>query len=245
MDSKSSPLAKKSIADSPQNPKDESDPHFLGHRQRLKERFSKGQGLADYEFLELLLFQAIPRADTKPLAKNLLHEYKSLLGVISAPESSLKKVKGVGGSVIHLFKLLHTLMNRSLQESIQGKNALESWQQVLDYCTLTLSHEQTEHLRVLYLDQKNCIIVDELQQTGTVNHTPIYPREIMKRALEVGATSLILVHNHPSGDPTPSKADIDLTLKVNQIARDLGLSLHDHIIIGKGKHSSLKNMGFI
>lgn len=222
-------------------------PHFIGHRQRLKDKFNSlnGQGFADYELLELLLFQVIPRADTKPLAKKLLHEYGTLLGVVSAPESSLRKIKGVGLSVIHVFKLVHAFMNQSLKQTIQGKNALESWQQVIDYCSLTMSHEQEEQLRILYLDQKNCILLDEIQQTGTVNHTPIYPREIMRRAFEVGASSIILVHNHPSGDPTPSKADIDLTIKINRISQDLGISLLDHIIIGKGKHSSLKNMGFI
>ena len=226
---------------------DPEAPHFLGHRHRTKEKFDAvGQaGFADYELLELLLFQVIPRTDTKPLAKQLLKEFGGLLGVFSAPEFSLLKIKGIGASVVHLLKLVHTLMGRSLQDDIQGKNVLQSWNQVIDYCTTTMSFSQSEQLRVLYLDQKNQILGDEIQQTGTVNHTPIYPREIMKKALEVGATSLILVHNHPSGDPTPSKADIDLTLKIQRIGNDLGITLHDHIIIGKGRHSSLKSMGII
>lgn len=222
-------------------------PHFIGHRQRSKEKFdTKGDsGFADYELLELLLYQVIPRTDTKPLAKHLLQEFGGLLGVFSAPEFTLRKIKGVGTSVIHLFKLVHALMGRSLQQEIQGKNALQSWSQVINYCMTTMSFKEAEQLRILYLDQKNQILSDEVQQTGTVNHTPIYPREIMKKALEVGATSLILVHNHPSGDPTPSKADIDLTLKIKRIGEDLGIVLHDHIIIGKGKHSSMKTMGII
>lgn len=222
-------------------------PHFIGHRQRSKEKFNtRGEsGFADYELLELLLFQVIPRTDTKPLAKQLLQEFGGLLGVFSAPEFSLRKTKGVGTSVVHLFKLIHALMGRSLQQDIQGKNALQSWGQVINYCMTTMSFNEAEQLRIIYLDQKNQVLSDEVQQTGTVNHTPIYPREIMKKAFEVGATSLILVHNHPSGDPTPSKADIDLTLKIKRIGEDLGIILHDHIIIGKGKHTSLKTMGII
>lgn len=221
--------------------------HFLGHRQRTKEKFDAigEKGFSDYELLELVLFQVIPRMDTKPLAKLLLKEFEGLMGVFSAPEVALLKIKGVGGSVVHLIKLIHALMGRSLQHDIQGKNVLQSWNQVIDYCMTTMSFSQSEQLRVLYLDQKNQILGDEVQQTGTVNHTPIYPREIMKKALEVGATSLILVHNHPSGDPTPSKADIDLTLKIQRIGNDLGIILHDHVIIGKGKHSSLRSMGII
>lgn len=221
--------------------------HFLGHRQRLREKFNSlgSGGFADYELLELLLFQVFPRGDTKPLAKILLSQFGGLLGVFAAPESALRKVKGAGDSVVHLFKLMHALMGRSLQQEIRGKNVLQSWHQVIDYCMTTMSFNHSEQLRIIYLDQKNQILCDEVQQTGTVNHTPIYPREIMKKALEVGAISLILVHNHPSGDPTPSKADIDLTLKIQRIGEDLGITLHDHIIIGKGRHASFKSMGII
>ncbi len=146
---------------------------------------------------------------------------------------------------MHLFKLMHVLMGRSLQQEIHGKNVLQSWHQVIDYCMTTMSYNELEQLRIIYLDQKNQVLYDEIQQTGTVNHTPIYPREIMKKALEVGAISLVLVHNHPSGDPTPSRADIDLTLKIQRIGEDLGITLHDHIIIGKGKHASFKSMGIM
>lgn len=241
MDTKSSPslpreIVKKTLKD-----------HVLGHRQRLKEKFNAhdGTGLADYELLELLLFLVIPRVDTKPLAKTLLDRFGGLLGVLSAPEPALKEIKGVGDSLVHLFKLIHALLGRTLQQDVKKKNVLQSWQQVIDYCTTTMSFSDKENLRVLYLDQRNQILLDEVQQTGTVNHTPIYPREVMKRGLEVGATALILVHNHPSGDPTPSRADIDLTLKIQRIGNELGICLHDHVVIGKGKHASFKAMGLL
>lgn len=221
--------------------------HFVGHRQRLKDKFKAigHVGFADYELLELLLFQAIPRADTKPLAKILMDRFGSLLGVMAASETALKEVKGVGESVVHLLKLVHALLNRGLQHDIQGKNVLQSWQQVIEYCSLTMSYNDKEQLRIIYLDQKNQVLADEIQQTGTVNHTPIYPREVMKRALEVSATALILVHNHPSGDPTPSRVDIDLTMRIQRIGDELGITLHDHVIIGKGKHASFKSMGLL
>lgn len=221
--------------------------HVVGHRQRLKEKLSHhgGTGLADYELLELLLFLVIPRIDTKPLAKTLLERFGGLLAVLSASESTLRDIKGVGDGVVHLFKLAHVILGRTLQEDVKKKNVLQSWQQVINYCTTTMSFADKENLRVLYLDQRNQILLDEIQQTGTVNHTPIYPREVMKRGFEVGATALILVHNHPSGDPTPSKADIDMTLKVQRIGNELGICLHDHVIIGKGKHASFKAMGLL
>lgn len=223
------------------------EPHYKGHRKRLKEKF-KGAGplaFADYELLEMMLFEVLPRMDTKPLAKALIDRFGGLLGVVSAPPNLLKEVKGVGDSVVHTLKLYHAVIGHSLKQDIHGKSVLQSWQQVIDYCTATMAYDDKEQLRILYLDQKNQVLCDEIQQTGTVNHTPIYPREVMKRALEVGAMSLILVHNHPSGDPTPSRADIDLTLKIQRIGSDLGVTLHDHVIIGKGRHSSLKSLGII
>lgn len=221
--------------------------HYIGHRQRLKEKFNVlgPIGFADYEILELLLFQAIPRNDTKPLAKVLLGRFGSLLGVLTASEAALKEIKGVGDSVVHLLKLVHGVLERGFQQDIKGKNVLQSWQQVIQYCSLSMSYNDKEQLRIIYLDQKNQILADEIQQTGTVNHTPIYPREVMKRALEVSATAIILVHNHPSGDPTPSRADIDLTMRVQRIGEELGITLHDHVIIGKGKHASFKSMGLL
>lgn len=225
----------------------EKKPHHLGHRQRLKQKFdAKGESaFHDYELLELLLFSVIPRTDVKPIAKDLLKEFGSLLGVFSATPMALKKVKGVGDAVVHVLKLTHTLIGRSIQQDLLGKTVLQSWQQVIDYCTARMAFSQQEQLRLLFLDQKNQLIVDEVQQIGTVNHTPIYPREVMRRALEVNACALILVHNHPSGDPSPSRADIDLTLKIKEIGDQLGIKLHDHIIIGQGKHNSFKTMGIL
>ncbi len=222
-------------------------PHYQGHRQRLKDKFNSAGAdtFADYELLELVLFQAIPRTDTKPLAKYLIERFGSIQGVFAAPEALLKEISGVGDTVVHVLKLHQATQRRCLREAIQKTNVLQSWQQVIDYCTATMAFDDVEQLRVLYLDQKNQVLDDIVQQTGTVNHTPIYPREVMKRALEVGATALILVHNHPSGDPTPSRADIDLTVKIQRIAEELGITLHDHIIIGKGRHSSLKSLGVI
>ncbi|WP_051908855.1 RadC family protein [Candidatus Odyssella acanthamoebae] len=225
----------------------ETKSHYEGHRQRLKDKFNTvgAAAFADYELLELLLFQVIPRSDTKPLAKALIDRFGGLLGVVAAPIPLLKEIKGVGDNVIHALKLQYAVIGRALKQDIHGKCVLQSWQQVIDYCTATMAYDDKEQLRLLYLDQKNQVLCDEIQQTGTVNHTPIYPREVMKRAFEVGASSLIMVHNHPSGDPTPSRADIDLTLKIQRIGNDLGVKLHDHVIIGKGRHSSLKSLGIL
>lgn len=222
-------------------------PHYQGHRQRLKDKFNTvgADFFADYELLELVLFQAVPRTDTKPLAKYLIEKFGSIQGVFAASPTLLKEIKGVGDHVVHILKLHHATQGRCLREEIKRVNILQSWQQVIDYCTATMAFDDVEQLRILYLDQRNQVLDDVVQQTGTVNHTPIYPREVMKRALEVGATALILVHNHPSGDPTPSRADIDLTIKMQRIADDLGIVLHDHVIIGKGCHSSLKSLGVI
>lgn len=240
---KSSPLVKTEAGEGDKAPK----PHHVGHRQRLKEKFNtRGESaLHDYELLELLLFCAVPRADVKPLAKELLKKGGSLLGVFGSPAQALKEINGVGNSVVHVLKLVHSLIGRSMQENLQGKTVLQSWHQVIAYCTAQMSYNRQEQLRLLFLDQKNQLICDEVQQVGTVNHTPIYPREVMRRALEVNASALILVHNHPSGDPAPSRADIELTLKIQEIGMQLGIKLHDHIVIGKGKYNSFKAMGLL
>lgn len=229
------------------SPETKAKPHYQGHRQRLKDKFASAgaAALADYELLELFLFLVLPRIDTKPVAKALLQKFESLAAVLGAPEHLLKEVKGVGDSAALAFKVSQELLRRLLKRDIHGKCVLQSWEQVLAYCQLNMADEQSEQFRVLYLDTKNQILCDEIQQTGTVNHTPIYPREVMKRGFEVGASALILVHNHPSGDPTPSRDDIDLTLKIQRIGADLGIKLHDHIIIGKGKHCSFKALGII
>ena len=222
-------------------------PHFHGHRDRLRERVrSAGAGaLADYEILELLLFRSIPRADTKPRAKALLDRFGSLAEVLGAPVHLLSEVKGIGPAVAFDLKLVSTAAERMLQGEIRGRQVLSSWAQVIDYCRAAMAFETREQFRILFLDKKNALIADEVQQTGTVDHTPVYPREVVRRALELSATAIILVHNHPSGDPTPSRADIDMTRTVAETARPLGIALHDHIIIGKSGHASLKGLQLI
>ena len=218
--------------------------HRLGHRERLRDRFraSGHDALADYELLELLLFRSIPRADTKPLAKALLKRFHTIAGVLSAPEALLKELPGIGDSVASDLKVVFAVSQRSLKTEITGKEVLSSWTKVIDYCKATMAHENREQFRILFLDKKNALIADEVQQTGTVDHTPVYPREVVKRALELAATAVILVHNHPSGDPTPSRADIEMTRQVVETAKSLGIAVHDHIIIGRDGHASLKGL---
>lgn len=225
----------------------ESDPTYLGHRGRLRERFSQalGIGLADYELLELLLFLAIPRGDVKPLAKSLLKKFGSLAALMKAEQGLILETPGVGLGVLHVIRLLQAIMGKVLQQEMMSKPILASCQSVLDYCHATMAYDQRETVRLLFLNRRNQIIADEIQQTGTVDHAPLYPREVIKRALDLGASALIIVHNHPSGDPTPSRGDIEMTLKVQQAADSLGIEVHDHLIIGKGRHSSLKSMGLM
>ncbi|MGV8949027.1 MAG: RadC family protein [Candidatus Paracaedibacter sp.] len=223
------------------------EPSYLGHRARLRVRFAQAQGigLADYELLELLLFLAIPRGDVKPLAKSLLQKFGSFAALLKAEQGLILETPGVGLGVLHVIQLMQAIMGKTLQQEIMSKPILGSWQSVLDYCYATMAHDQRETVRLLFLDRKNKIIADEVQQTGTVDHAPLYPREVVKRALDVGASALIIVHNHPSGDPTPSRGDIEMTLKVQQAANSLGIEVHDHLIIGKGRHSSLKSLGLM
>lgn len=223
-------------------------PHYLGHRERLRERFqgaASGDGFADYELLELLLFRLIPRADTKPVAKALLARFGSLSQVLGAPIPLLCEVKGVGRSVALDLKVVAAAGRRMARGEIRGRELLSSWNQVLDYCRAAMAFEEREQFRILFLDKKNGLIADEVQQTGTVDHTPVYPREVVKRALELSSTAIILVHNHPSGDPTPSRADIDMTRTIVDTARPLGISVHDHIIIGKNGFASMKGLQLI
>lgn len=222
-------------------------PHYHGHRQRLKERF-KSAGLdacADYELLELFLFYALPRGDVKPLAKALLHRFGSLEALMEADEKIMQEIEGVGPSISHLLKIHQALQQRQLRNAILKRPVLNSWQQVIDYCHAHMSYNMREQLRLLFLDKKNQLIAAEVQQIGTVDHTPAYPREIVKRALDLGASGIIMVHNHPTGDATPSRNDINLTREVYQVAQNLGLQLYDHLIIGKGCHTSLRSLGFI
>lgn len=222
-------------------------PHYHGHRARLRGRFERaqGKGVVEYELLELLLFLAIPRGDTKPLAKTLLQKFGSLAALSKAEEGLILETPGVGVAVLHVIQLMQAVISKILQQEMMDKPILGSWQSVLDYCQATMAYDQRETVRLLFLDRKNKIIADEVQQTGTVDHAPLYPREVVKRALDLGASALIIVHNHPSGDPTPSRGDIEMTLKVQEAARHLDIEVHDHLIIGKGRHSSLKSMGLM
>ncbi len=222
-------------------------PHYLSHRTRLSDRFREGGGesLADYELLELILFQALPRRDTKPLAKALLKRFGNFSGVLAASEERLREVGGVGEKVALHLKLAQTAAARYARDSVQDRPLLKSWQAVIDYCRAAMAYEEREQFRILFLDKKNTMIADEVQQVGTVDHIPVYPREIVKRALELSATALVLVHNHPSGDPEPSRADIDMTAKIVEIGGPLGIVVHDHIIVGSGGHVSFKALGLI
>ncbi len=217
-------------------------PLHLGHRERLRHRFRTGgaDALPDYELLELVLFRAIPRRDTKDLAKRLIARFGSFAEVINAPVARLKEVKDVGEAVITELKLIHASALRLTRSTIIEKPALSSWQQVIEYVTAAQAYEHREIFRILFLDKKNRLIADEIQGTGTVDHTPVYIREVVKRALELSSTAIILVHNHPSGDPAPSRADIDMTKMIEIAAKPLGISVHDHIIVGRTGHASLK-----
>lgn len=219
-------------------------PHYLGHRERLRERFriAGAAALADYELLEMLLYRSIPRADTKPLAKALLERFGSLAEVLGAPLHLLQEVDGIGPAVAFELKLVSASAERMLKTQIKGRQILASWSQVIDYCRAAMAFEPREQFRILFLDKKNALIADEVQQTGTVDHTPVYPREVVRRALELSATAIVLVHNHPSGDVTPSRADIEMTKTVADTAKPLGIVLHDHIIIGRQGHASLKGL---
>jgi DNA repair protein RadC len=222
-------------------------PHYHGHRERLRERFySAGpEALTDYELLEMALFPALPRRDTKPLAKALLREFGSFAEVVHAPVARLREVDGIGEASINQIKLLAAAASRVAKGEIKRKLALSSWNDVIEYCRSGMAFADKEQFRLLFLDKRNQLIADEIQQTGTVDHTPVYPREVIKRALELSATALVLVHNHPSGDPTPSQADIQMTKAIVQIATPLGIAVHDHIIVGKNGHASLKAMKLI
>jgi DNA repair protein RadC len=218
-----------------------------GHRERLRARFLTGGAAAmpDYELLEMALFAALPRRDTKPLAKALLKRFGSFAEVIAAPRDRLREIPGVGDSVVSQLKIVEAAAARLAQTRVIGKPALSSWSALLDYCMAAMARAPAEEFRVLFLDRKNVLIADEVQARGTVDHTPVYPREIVKRALEHGASAVILVHNHPSGDPTPSKADIAMTREIAAAAKALKIAIHDHLVIGRGGHASFKSLGLL
>jgi DNA repair protein RadC len=222
-------------------------PAHLGHRERLRARFMTGgaDAMPDYELLELVLFRAIPRRDTKDLAKRLIARFGNFAEVINAPEPLLKELTGVGDRVVEELKLVQAAALRLARRQIIEKPVLSSWAGVLDYCRAAMAFEAREQFRILFLDRKNRLIADERQQQGTVDHTPVYVREVVKRALELSATAVILVHNHPSGDPTPSRADIEMTRLIVEAAKPLGITIHDHLIIGRDGHASLKALKLI
>lgn len=221
--------------------------YIADHRKRLRDRFMADGGAAmpDYELLELLLFRAIPRQDVKPLARLLIDSFGDLNRVITAPIARLSAVKGVGDAVICELKLFESVSQRMMRARVMHKPLLSSWDALLDYCHTTMAHRETEQFRVLFLDRKNTLIADEAQAKGTVDHVPVYPREVVKRALELNASALILVHNHPSGDPTPSQADITMTHQIKDACEVLGIILHDHLIVGKSRELSFRATGYL
>ena len=221
--------------------------YIADHRKRLRERFMSGgaAALPDYEMLELVLFRAIPRQDVKPLARLLLDTFGDFNRVISAPGQRLMQVKGVGETVVQELKIVEAAAQRLMRARVMQRPILSSWDALLDYCHTAMAHRETEQFRVLYLDRKNVLIADEEQARGTVDHVPVYPREIMRRALELTASALILVHNHPSGDPTPSEADISMTARIVTAGEVMGITVHDHLIIGKSRELSFRSEGLL
>jgi DNA repair protein RadC len=227
--------------------KDAGKPHYLGHRERLRKRFrdAGADALPDYELIELVLFRAVPRRDTKPLAKAILARFGTFAEAMNAPDELLKEVPGLGEAAITEIKLVRAAALRLVRGEVLERPVLASWSQVLDYCRASMGFEPKEQFRILFLDKRNQIIADEVQQEGTVDHTPVYVREVVKRALELSSTAIVLVHNHPSGDPTPSRADIEMTKQIVQAAKNLGIVVHDHIIVGKQGHASFRGLGLI
>lgn len=235
------------MADAPEDGLAEAAPHFHGHRERLRARFREAgaAALADYELLELVLFRAIPRRDVKPIAKALVDRFGSFAEVVAAPAGLLEEVAGVTASVVTELKIVEAAAHRIARGQVKRRPVLASWSAVIEYCRTAMAFAEREQVRVLFLDKRNQLIADEIVQTGTVDHAPVYPREVIKRALEVSASALVLCHNHPSGDPTPSRADIDMTRRIIDMAKPLGIEVHDHIIVGKDGHASLKGLRLI
>jgi len=222
------------------------NPHYLGHRKRLRERFlSEPRVLPDYELLELILFSGSVRTDVKPLAKTLIAKFGSFAKVLTADNIDLFKVEGMNEAALASIKTVQEATSRLLLAEAKAKPVLDSWLKLLDYCRLEMGHLRIEQFRILFLNSKNMLIADEVQQEGTINHTLAYPREIVKRALELSASSIILCHNHPSGDPSPSRADIDLTQAIIAATKPLELKVHDHLIIAESGHYSFKSNGLI
>lgn len=215
---------------------------YKGHRERLRNRYlkTKGSAIEDYEYLELLLFRTIPRANTKPIAKSLIERFGSLADVLGADIHRLQEIQGCGPAVAIDLKIISDIAGRITRAQLSKRDIFSSWDKVLAYCKAVMAHETREQFRILFLDKKNGLLSDEVQQTGTVDHTPVYPREVISRALELSASGLILVHNHPSGDATPSQADISMTYRLKDVANALGIAIHDHLIIARNDYTSFK-----
>ena len=233
---------KQTPRDKPNGMGESHQPHYHGHRDRLRERFSinGAEAMADYELLELVLFRLLPRRDTKPVAKALIDRFGSFSDVLSAPNQLLCEIDGFGPSAATDLKIILAAAQRFARDDIRDRPVLASWTELIDYCRSQMAYEEKEQFRILFLDKKNMLIADEVQQVGTVDHTPVYTREVIKRSLELSATAIILVHNHPSGDPSPSSADIRMTKAIIEVATPLGIIIHDHVIIGRQGHVSLR-----
>lgn len=233
------PLAKFSLK--------EEKAHYLGHRERLRDRFMlSNSAVTDYELLELILFRSIVRADVKPLAKRLIGRFGSMLDVFGAQYQELLAIPGCGPSIASDIKIIHQLIKRLTLAPLSKKQSIfPVWEALLTHCRIKLSSEKREHFYILFLDKKNALLSEELQQIGTIDHAPVYPREVLRRVLELGATSIVLVHNHPSGDPEPSSSDIEITLKLQAAVEPLGITVQDHLIIGRNSYCSLKQAGFL
>ncbi len=223
------------------------EPLHVGHRDRLRQRFvAAGESsVADYELLELLLFRAMPRRDVKPIAKALLARFGSFAQVLGARPERLQEIEGLGEAAATEIKIVEAAARRLARGAVKDRKSLSSWNEVLDYCRVAMAFAEQEEFRIIFLDKRNGLITDEVQGRGTVDHTPVYPREVIRRALELGATAVVLVHNHPSGDPTPSTADIKITHEIIGIAKPMGITVHDHLIVGRNGHTSLKALKLI
>jgi DNA repair protein RadC len=222
-------------------------PHYHGHRERLRDRFRQGgaDAMPDYELLELILFRAIPRRDTKPLAKAILAKFGSFTAAVNAGEDRLAEIPGLGNAAITELKLVRAVALRMMQKEVMGREVIDSWGKLINYCRAVMGFETREQFRVLFLDTRNQLIADEVQGQGTIDHTPVYVREVLRRTLELAASAIILVHNHPSGDATPSRADIDITKNIINAAQPLGIAVHDHLIITRKMEASLRGLGLV
>ncbi|HEU0156904.1 MAG TPA: DNA repair protein RadC [Stellaceae bacterium] len=223
-----------------------SVPHYYGHRNRLRQRFldADAEKLPDYELLEMILFAALQRGDVKPLAKAVLAHFGGFAETMSAEPAALAEA-GLNLAGVAAIKSVREAALRLMRAELQEQPVINSWDKLIDYCTAQIAHNKVEEFHILFLDRKNVLLKHERQARGTIDHTPVYPREVVKRALELEASALILVHNHPSGDPTPSKADITMTQEIKKAAAPLGVTLHDHVIIGKNRHTSLRDLGLL